>query len=123
MKTINSKDLYDYVNELEFGKSVMFNVYRGNSYITHICWDGNDFCWESGTFSSGAFFSDEYFFEIIEEDNEIEKITLDEWAEITTEGDLIYKRMEHIFNKNSNLFVNKINKLIDEVNKLKHDTK
>ena len=74
MKKINSKDLHDYVNELEYGKEVKFKVYRGNSYITDIYWNGVDFCWESGKFTSGAFFDYDYWFEPIED--KIEKLNI-----------------------------------------------
>lgn len=100
MKTINSKDLFYFINDLPIGRKANFKVYCGNSYLTDIHWDGDDFCWESGKFSSGAFFNTDYWFEIIEEDKKIEKLNLEHMS--------IYE-----------MFL-KVQELIDEVNKLKN---
>ena len=53
--------------------------------------------------------------EIIEEDKKIEKITLDDWVEFTTIGDM--DNIDFMFNKNSRTFVDKINEIIDKLNK------
>ena len=63
-------------------------------------------------FSSGDMLNDEI--EVIEEDKKIEKIILDDWAEITYSED--WKLLTYDFNRNSNLFVDKINEIIDKIN-------
>ena len=76
MKT-NSVQLYDYVNDLGTDEKVKFKVYRDDVFTGEIVyWDGENFNWESGRFSSGAFFNPLYDFEKIEEDKDIKGVEL-----------------------------------------------
>lgn len=71
---INSEKLWNYINELARNEKVKFKVYCDDSYVTNILWNGENFEWESGTFTSEAFFNPLYDFEIIEEDKKIKKL-------------------------------------------------
>ena len=102
-KKINSKNLWDFINELARNEKVKFKVYCDDSYVTKILWNGENFEWESGTFTSEAFFNPLYDFEVIEEGKKIEKI-----KEINNRKTRRLNRVEH-----------KINELIDVVNELK----
>lgn len=105
-KTINSEHLWNYINELARNEKVKFKVYCDDSYVTNILWNGENFEWESGTFTSEAFFNPLYDFEIIEENKKIEKLDIDKMLQIKK-----WKRDKNAWKK--------INELIDEVNKLK----
>lgn len=70
MKKINSKNLWEYINGLSRNEKVKFNVYYDDNYVTKIVWNGENFEWESGTFTSEAFFKPLYDFEVIEEEFE-----------------------------------------------------
>ena len=102
---INSKDLFNYINNLKPTDKIKFKVYYDDCYVTDILWDGENFNWESGRFTSGAFFNSLYDFEIIEEEKEIEKINYE----------------EHIGIDLSEAVCSKVNELIDEINKLKKE--
>ena len=127
MKTINSRDLFDYINGYVDNKEVKFKVFHNGNYVTDIFWDGENFNWVSGTFSSGAFFDPLYNFYLIEEDKEIEKLenkiefySYSKYEELKNDVDkvlYILKAINLVENKISNLN-NKINELIDKVNKL-----
>lgn len=105
-KTINSEHLWNYINELARNEKVKFKVYCDDSYVTNILWNGENFEWESGTFTSEAFFNPLYDFEIIEENKKIEKLDIDKMLQIKK-----WKRDKNAWKK--------INELIDEINKLK----
>ena len=105
-KTINSEHLWNYINELARNEKGKFKVYCDDSYVTNILWNGENFEWESGTFTSEAFFNPFYDFEIIEENKKIEKLDIDKMLQIKK-----WKRDKNAWKK--------INELIDEVNKLK----
>lgn len=98
---INSEKLWDYIFNLATDEKVRFEVYCDDFYSTEILWNGEEFEWESGTFTSKAFFNPMYDFIPIEEEKEkeIEKI--------------IICKAEHGY------LANKINELIDEIKKLK----
>lgn len=104
---INSEKLWDYIFNLPTDEKVRFKVYYDDFYTTEILWNGENFEWASGTFSSGAFFNPLYDFIPIEEEKDIERLTY-----------------ENTFKDNSTLEVqevlaNKINEIIAEVKKLK----
>ena len=69
---INSEKLWEYINE-ELGTydKVKFNVYYDDNYVTQIYWNGENFEWESGRFTSEAFFNPLYDFVPIEEKKKI----------------------------------------------------
>lgn len=67
---INSVELFDYIDNLKRGEQVKFRVYYDDNYVTEVLWDGEDFQWDAGTFTSGAFFNSLYDFEVIEEKKE-----------------------------------------------------
>lgn len=67
---INSKNLYEYINELATNEKVNFKVYYDDTYMTDILWNGNSFQWEPGLFTSEAFFNPLYDFEVIEDKQE-----------------------------------------------------
>jgi len=72
---INSEKLWKYINE-ELGTydKVKFNVYYDDDYVTQIYWNGENFEWESGRFTSEAFFNPLYDFEVIEGEKIPEKL-------------------------------------------------
>ena len=116
---INSKDLFNYINNLKPTDKIKFKVYYDDCYVTDILWDGENFNWESGRFTSGAFFNSLYDFEIIEEEKEIEKIRMN--------GDCFFSESINAWiNKEKSsayceFLSNKINELVDEINKLKKE--
>ena len=113
---INSKDLFNYINNLKPTDKIKFKVYYDDCYVTDILWDGENFNWESGRFTSGAFFNSLYDFEIIEEEKEIEKLgkkfTLEGNTSELTKSDWQFSVISQ-----------KINELVDEINKLKKEQK
>jgi len=115
---VNSEKLWSFINDLGTHEKVKFKVYYDDSYVTEILWNGENFEWESGRFTSEAFFNPLYDFIPIEEDKEIEEISL-----ISMDSD--FDRVKNIINLNNNLFrlTNKINELVREVNKLKKEGK
>ena len=69
---INSKDLWKYINdELGTYDKVKLNVYYDDVYVTQIYWNGENFEWEPGRFTSEAFFNPLYDFVEVEEENKI----------------------------------------------------
>lgn len=102
---INSEKLWDYIFNLATNEKVKFRVYYANNYLTNIFWDGENFNWESGMFTSGAFFNPLYDFEVIEEDKKIEKLDKNRYigTDLSVEDDMF----------------DKINELIEEIEKLK----
>ena len=82
---INSKNLWEYINE-ELGTydKVKFNVYYDDNYVTQIYWNGDNFEWEPGRFTSEAFFNPLYDFEVIEGEKIPEKLELPSFNEFKT---------------------------------------
>ena len=105
---INSEKLFDYINKLANNEQVKFKVFYYDDYITEVYWDGKDFNWESGTFTSGAFFDKNFDFYVIEEDKEIEKIDT-----------MLF--LKEPYPVEVTILFTKIQELIDEVNKLKEN--
>ena len=64
---VNSEHLYNYINDLATDEKVKFKVYYDDNYVTQIYWNGESFEWDTGTFTSEAFFNPLYDFEVIEE--------------------------------------------------------
>lgn len=64
---INSENLWQYINDLATDQKVKFKVYYDDYYKTEILWNGDNFEWDAGTFTSEAFFNPLYDFEVIEE--------------------------------------------------------
>ncbi|MBQ7139955.1 MAG: hypothetical protein IJO32_00450 [Bacilli bacterium] len=114
---INSEELYKFINELGTNEKVRFKVYYDDNYVTEVLWNGDSFEWETGTFTSEAFFNPLYDFEEIKEEKEIEKIILN------SDGDIVYYENgeKHRFttNKQTKYLTHKINEIIDEINRLK----
>lgn len=102
---INSKELFKYVNELKCNEKVNFKVYHHDTYITEIYWDGMNFNWQPGAFTSGAFFNSMYYFEPI---RELEELTY----ENTFQGNSDMEVQE--------ILANKINDIIREIKKIKN---
>lgn len=82
---INSKNLWEYINE-ELGTydKVKFNVYYDDNYVTQIYWNGENFEWEPGRFTSEAFFNPLYDFVVIEGEKIPEKLELPSFIEFKT---------------------------------------
>lgn len=70
---VNSETLYKLINDGTIHENTKLNVYRDDIYITSIEYDGYDFNWDAGTFTSGMFYDPLVEFEIIEEEKEIEE--------------------------------------------------
>lgn len=109
MKKINSETLYELINDGTIKANTKMRVYKDDVYITTITFDGYDFIWETGTFSSGMLFNPLCDFEIIEEDKKIERF------EMCTGGIMGFDGVENI----TSGLKDKINEIIDELNKLK----
>lgn len=117
---INSKDLFNYISNLKLNEKVKFKVWYDDCYITEIFWDGENFNWESGDFTSGAFFDSRFDFEIIEEHKKIENVLFEKHYEGNGKCYLQYPDSKFKYYMPSQ-FIDKINELIDEVNKLKEN--
>ena len=104
---VNSETLYELINDGTIKENTKFEVYRDDIYITVIEFDGYDFNWDSGCFTSGMFYDPLVEFkEIIEEEKEIERLKLNDSDVWTGKSD-------------GELIVEKINELIDTINELK----
>ena len=101
---VNSEHLYEYINDLATDEKVKFKVYYDDYYVTEIYWNGESFEWDTGTFTSEAFFNPLYDFEVIEEDKKIERI-----SEITFRNSTDNIKEE--------VLLYKINEIIDYINK------
>mgnify|MGYP001633278312 CR=1 FL=1 len=108
---VNSESLYELINDGTIKVNTKIKVYKDDIYITTITFDGYDFIWETGTFTSGMLFNPLCDFEIIEEEKEIEELDL---GEARPNG-------ECIISINDKKIQDKINELVREVNKLKND--
>lgn len=115
---VNSEHLYNYINDLATDEKVKFKVYYDDSYVTEIYWNGESFEWDTGTFTSEAFFNPLYDFEVIEEDKKIRKICtfpgLDDYDYAYEDGNR--PNNVKINNKMEELLIDKINKIIDYIN-------
>lgn len=103
---INSKDLWNYINDLSTNEKVKFNVYYDDNYVTQIYWNGDNFEWEPGRFTSEAFFNPLYDFVVVEEEKKIPEKIEEEEIEVSMaigEG----------------ICANKINEIIDYLGYLK----
>ena len=117
---INSENLWKFINELGTNEKVKFNVYYDDQYVTQIYWNGDNFEWEAGTFTSEAFFNPLYdFVEIIEEyepfeeDKKIEKL-----YELYKLDSFDLASVSAWQTSNNAILKNKINEIIDKVNKI-----
>ena len=108
---VHSETLYEFINSGTIKAGTKLKVYEDDNYITTITFDGYDFVWESGIFTSGMLFNPLCDFEIIEEEKEIEELDL---GETRLNG-------ECIISINDKKIQDKINELVREVNKLKND--
>lgn len=121
---INSEKLWDYIFNLATDEKVKFKVYYDDCYLTEIYWDGENFNWEAGRFTSGAFFNPLYYFEIIEY-VEYEDIT--EWGKEATKDILTNERYKagglenyvNVLAETQNQIIRNQKKIITEINKLK----
>lgn len=100
---VNSENLYELINDGTIHENTKLKVYRDDIYITSIEYDGYDFNWDAGTFTSGMFYDPLVEFEVIEEEKEIEEI-----------------ETKFIKGTSAEILVNKINELVREVRKLKN---
>lgn len=107
---INSENLYELINDGTIKVNTKIKVYEDDIYRTTITFDGYDFIWETGTFSSEMLFNPLVDFEIIEEEKEIEELDL---GKVSPNG-------EYIISVYDEKIQNKINELVREVNKLKN---
>lgn len=97
---INSEILYELVNDGVIKPGTKLKAYKDDIYVTNIVFDGYDFIWASGTFSSGMLFNPLVDFEIIEE----------ELSPYVSNADLL---------KEITMNRNKINEILREIRKLK----
>ena len=104
---INSKDLWNYINDLTTNEKVKFNVYYDDNYVTQIYWNGDNFEWEPGRFTSEAFFNPLYDFEVIEGEKIPEKITINE------NGTIGFPNGQWTARNMDKAFAMKINSIID----------
>lgn len=105
---INSKDLYGYIDSLKTGEVVKFNVWRDDIFTgVQVIWDGVNFNWESGKFSSGEFFSPLYDFEIV--DDKPEQIDLFEFGELEEANHYELKKRCNELAKATNYLLKKVN--------------
>ena len=85
MKKINSETLYELINDGTIKANTKMRVYKDDVYITTITFDGYDFIWETGTFSSGMLFNPLCDFEIIEDKPYMGMMTKDFVAKTDTQ--------------------------------------
>ena len=111
---VNSEHLYEYINNLATDEKVKFKVYYDDYYVTEIYWNGESFEWDTGTFTSEAFFNPLYDFEVIEEDKKIEKLTTGDTLILVPTDEIGVKVS---YSDDYNTLANKINEIIDKINK------
>ena len=110
---INSENLWKYINELATNEKVKFNVYYDDQYVTQIYWNGERFEWDTGTFTSEAFFNPFYDFIVIEEEKKIpEKLKWNEKSQHNVVTDNTKKTLEHLLSRSEQL-KKSINEIID----------
>lgn len=100
---VNSEILYELINDGSIKTGTKLKVYKDDIYVTTITFDGYDFIWETGTFSSGMLFNPLVDFEIIEEEKEIGEF-----------------KTNYTCSKLDFEIIDKINELVREVRKLKN---
>lgn len=110
---VHGGTLYEFINNGTIKAGTKLKVYEDDNYITTITFDGYDFVWESGIFTSGMLFNPLCDFEILEEEKEIEEI------DMCTSGIMGFDGVENI----TSVLKDKINELVREVNKLKKEGK
>ncbi len=119
---VNSEKLFEYINNLGTDEKVKFKVYYDDVFTRiEIFWDGENFIWESGNFTSGMFFDPLYSFEEIIEDNK-EIPELDIQADETTPNSFYITNKAGTrcyLTKHSKIMADKINELVREINRLR----
>lgn len=115
---INSEKLWDYVFNLATDEKVRFKVFYDDFYTTEVLWDGENFVWDAGTFTSGAFFNPLYEFEVIEK-KEITKWGKGALEEIRTKTNYKVKGLQKFIE----LLMKTQNEIIDIVNKMNKEDK
>ena len=128
---INSKKLWDYIFNLGTYEKAKFKVYYDDNYLTEIYWDGDNFNWEPGKFTSGAFFNPLYDFAIIEEEQDIEYEDICEWGKEAIKDIKTNERYKtgglekyvSVLAETQNEIIRNQQKIIKEVNKLKKEIK
>ena len=111
---ISGKDLFKLINDGTIKKDTKLDVYKGNSYITTIVFDGYDFLWESGMFNSGLLFDSTVNFKVenkIIENIEIEEDFMCEHFIKNKYGNSCYIKAHDI------VIIEKLNQIIDYINK------
>ena len=104
---VNSKDLWEYVNN-RANKRIYFKVFYDDNYATAIMWNGANFVWEPGQLNSEAFFNPLYDFEPLE-------IKTTQNKEIKIIDNAYYHETQDRINE---IFKNKINDIIDKINNM-----
>ena len=120
---VNSETLYELINDGTIKENTKFEVYRDDIYITVIEFDGYDFNWDSGCFTSGMFYDPLVEFkEIIEEEKEIEEIKVikDDNCKRYIEYDDETGHHKYVIRVLDEYFSNKINELVKEIKALKN---
>lgn len=119
---VNSESLYEFINDGIIKANTKIKVYKDDIYITTITFDGYDFIWETGTFTSGMLFNPLVDFEIIEEEKEIEELEKD--VEYFERPEKEYPdRIEKRYYYDKDKMGDKINELVRELNKIKKEGK
>lgn len=119
---VNSEHLYEYINDLATDEKVKFKVYYDDDYVTEIYWNGESFEWDTGVFTSEAFFNPMYDFEVIEEDKKIEEINEIEYCHQYDEcwvKDKFYKDQKG--NLVDEIIIDKVNEIIQVLNEMRED--
>ena len=113
---INSEKLYDFINNLGTDEKVRFKVFYDDNYVTEIYWDGENFRWEPGTFTTGALFNPLYDFVEVEEEKKIpEKLkSLNNVGNVPNLVEFADKQQ-----LNNHLIKDKLNEVIDYLDYLK----
>lgn len=116
---VNSETLYELINDGTIHENTKLKVYRDDIYIISIEYDGYDFNWDAGTFTSGMFYDPLVEFEIIEEEKEIEELNYrldyDTYDKCKYDIDKVMTLIRPILENKE-----KINELVREVRKLKN---
>lgn len=114
---INSEKLFEFVNNLGTDEKVKFKVFEDDNYVTEIYWDGENFNWEPGTFTSGMLFNPLVDFVEVKEEKKMEKLDI----ELNNGGALCLRNEEGTLcgmNKHSIVMAKKINEIIDKINSM-----
>lgn len=114
---INSENLWSFINELATNERVKFKVYYDDNYVTEILWNGENFEWKSGLFTSEAFFNPLYDFEPINEE-EFEDIKEIDTTGFGVDKSLTYDEVREHTANNIKLLADTIDKLIKNQKKI-----